>query len=175
MKRTDRYAPAGFTLLELMLVIAVIGILMSMMGAAAYSARQRAYATTAAAEVQQIAAAFKAYYIAHHEWPNQWGPGKVAELDKKNLDALIGGKSGDGVVYLDISDFRFEDDKFVDPWGNAYEVGIDTFQKPEASDAFECAVSFPNHMRHYYEEGVFSSPQDEWDWGGSGEDDQYQK
>lgn len=169
MERTFSRTREAFTLLELMLVIAVISILMSMLGAAAYSARQRAYTTTAAAEAQQIAAAFKSYYLAHHAWPGYWAGGKsYAALTQQNLDPLIGGKSGDGVVYLDISDFRFEDGVFVDPWGKPYEVGTDKIDVPVVSDVIEGAVSFPNHLRHYYEEGVYSSGTGAWDWDSYG-------
>ena len=167
MHRTDRAFRTGFTLLELMIVIAIIGILMAMLGAAAYSARQRAYATTATAEVQQIVTAFKSYYLVHHEWPGDWAGGKGGEagepLTKSALAPLIDGDEG---AYLDISDFRFEDDQFLDPWGNPYRVSTDRVDTPSVSDVFEGAVSFPNHMRHYYEEGVYSSLSGAWNWGG---------
>ncbi len=166
MHRTGRKTHAAFTLLELMLVIAVIGILMSMIGAAAYTARQRAYATTATAEVQQIAAAFKSYYLANHKWPGDWDGGAAyADLTKKNLAPLIG---NEGIVYLDLSDFRLEGDVFLDPWGNPYQVQTDKIDTPTVSDTFEGAVSFPNHFRNYYEEGVYDRSSGAWDWGSGG-------
>ena len=161
MRRNHRKTREAFTLLELMLAIAVIGILMSMLGAAAYSARQRAYVTLATAEAQQIATAFKSYYLAKHEWPGVWKSGTSAELSKGNLGPLIG---DEGTVYLDISDFRLEDDLFLDPWGHPYMVATVKIDKPTISDVIEGAVSFPNHFRHYYEEGVYSAPSSDWDW-----------
>ena len=160
MRRNNRKTRKAFTLLELMLAIAVIGILMSMLGAAAYSARQRAYVTLATAEAQQIATAFKSYYLANHKWPDGFG-GAGADLSKANLGPLIG---DEGTVYLDISDFRFEDDLFKDPWGHPYRVATSQIKTPQISDVIEGAVSFPNHFRHYYEEGVYGSPPDDWDW-----------
>ncbi len=154
MRRNHRKNRSAFTMLELMLAIAVIGILMSMLGAAAYSARQRAYVTLATAEAQEIAAAFKSYYLANHEWPDSWKSGSSAQLSKDNLGPLIG---KEGTVYLDISDFRFEDDLFLDPWGHPYEVSTVKVDEPTVSDVIEGAVSFPNHLRHYYEEGVYST------------------
>lgn len=162
-KQVHGVAPA-FTLLELMLVIAVIGILMGMVGAAAYSARQRAYAAKATAETQQIATAFKAYYLAHQEWPGAWKNGKAfTELTENNLEPLIGGGE-DGIVYLDVNADAFEDGRFVDPWGNPYEVSTEGLEKPVTTDVFEGAVSFPNAMRHYFEEGVYGKDSSAWDW-----------
>ena len=161
MRRNHRKTRSAFTLLELMLAIAVIGILMSMLGAAAYSARQRAYVTLATAETQQIASAFKSYYLANHKWPGSWDGGAGAELTKQNLAPLIG---GEGTVYLDISDFRFENDVFLDPWGHPYSVETAKIDHPAVSDVIEGAVSFPNHFRHYYEEGVYAESADDWDW-----------
>ena len=164
MHRTDTTRPAGFTLIELMLVIAVIGILMGMLGASAYSARQKAYASTATAETQQIAAAFKSYYLAHHAWPGVWEKGKTwTKLDKNNLQPLLGGSGGDGITYLDLPLSRFEGDRFLDPWGRPYEVQTAKILEPMVSDMFEGAVSFPNHMRHYEEDGVFDDASG-WKW-----------
>ena len=69
MNRFPSRRRAGFSLLEMLLVVAVIGILMGLLGAAAYSAQQRAYATLAQAEAQQIATAFKSYWVAKSAWP----------------------------------------------------------------------------------------------------------
>ena len=38
----------------------------------------------------------------------------------------------------------------------------DLVLKPEVSDTFVWAVSFPNHMRHYCEDGVFDKKADDW-------------
>ena len=165
MQRNDRFLPSGFTLIELMLVIAVIGILMGMLGASAYSARQKSYATTATAETQQIAAAFKAYYLAHKKWPGIWVNGKTwTKLDRTNLEPLLGGAGGDGIVYLDLPLSRFEGKGFLDPWGNPYQVQTSAVLEPKVEDVFEGAVSFPNHMRHYAEDGVFDKKATDWIW-----------
>ena len=168
MDRKNRTIRSGFTLLEIMLVIVVIAILMSMLGAAAYTARQRAWASTATAETQQIAAAFKTYYLANHRWPKAWASGKTwTDLDENNLAPLLGTEDGDGGrVFLDLPANRLENGKFLDPWGHPYQVQTDAVLKPNISDTFEGAVSFPNHMRHYGEEGLFTQPENRWDWDG---------
>ena len=161
---------AGFSLLEMLLVVAVVGILLGMLGAAAYSARQRAYATLAQAEVQQIATAFKSYWVAKSKWPDGFGAAWT-KLTRGNLAVLMGGDT-DGIVYLDVPPDRFEGDgenaPFLDPWGHPYEVSIEGVSSTIISDTLEGAVTFPNFMRHYYEDGVYNRPSSEWEWDAYG-------
>lgn len=166
MDRNTARRPSGFSLLEMMLVVAVIGILMGMLGASAYAARQRTYVTQAQAEAQQVATAFKSYWLAKNKWPDGFGSGWT-KLTRKNLGVLLGGDA-DGTVYLDVPPDRFEGDgdnaEFLDPWGHPYEVSIDSISQTIVSDTLEGAVTFPNFMRHYYEDGVYTRPADDWEW-----------
>ena len=166
MDRTDNRRASGFSLLEMMLVVAVIGILMGMLGASAYAARQRTYVTLAQAEAQQVATAFKSYWLAKDKWPEGFGSGWT-KLTRKNLSILMGGDS-DGIVYLDVPPDRFEGDEdnayFLDPWGHPYEVSIESIDSTIVSDTLEGAVTFPNFMRHYYEDGVYTRSADDWEW-----------
>jgi len=159
----------GFTLIEMLLVIAIIGILMALVGTAAYSAHQRAYVTRANAEAQQIAAAFKSYWVAKNKWPGYGTSGTggtFVPLTRKNLEPLMGGDA-DGTVYIDIPPDSFDGDgadaPFLDPWGNPYQIRIDAILDTTVSDTLEGVVSFPNYMRHYYEEGVYA-PGSQFDW-----------
>ena len=166
MNRFPSRRRAGFSLLEMLLVVAVIGILMGLLGAAAYSAQQRAYTTLAQAEAQQIATAFKSYWVAKSAWPAGFGSGWT-KLTKGKLAVLMGGDA-DGTVYLDVPPDRFEGDDesapFLDPWGHPYEVSIESISETIVSDTLEGAVTFPNFMRHYYEDGVYTRPADDWEW-----------
>lgn len=139
----------GFTLIELLAVLAIIGILMGLVGTAAQQSRQRAYKAKAGAETQQIATAFKSYWIANGKWPISDGGG-YRDLTKSLLTELIG-EGSSGIVYLDVPEDAFDDDTFVDPWGNPYKVKIDPVEEPESDEVYECAISFPNHFRYYYD------------------------
>ena len=78
------------------------------------------------------------------------------------------GGDADGTVYLDVPPDRFEGDDesapFLDPWGHPYEVSIESISETIVSDTLEGAVTFPNFMRHYYEDGVYTRPADDWEW-----------
>ena len=158
-------APArrtGFTLIEILVVVCIITILVALTASATFSARQKVYAATATTEAEQLAAAFKSYRLADDkgEWPFDTH-GSWASATKTSLANLLGGNGK--YVYLDLSDDRFEDGEFRDPWGNAYEFR--TFSPGEGDDGesgeielqeiIEVVVSFPNQYGRYYE---FESP-----------------
>lgn len=142
----------GFTLLELLAVLAIIAILAGMIGVTAHNARQRSYEATAKTEVQQIAMAFKAYWVANSRWPSGFGKDEV-ELTEEALKDLLGmGDAGDH-VYLDVSPDSFEPDgkkRFLDPWGNPYVVTLDEVSTTEETEEHEGRVRFPNAEKHYY-------------------------
>lgn len=151
----------GFTLIELLAVLAIIGILMGLVGTAAQQSRQRAYKAKAGAETQQIAAAFKSYWIANGKWPISAGGG-YRDLTKSLMVELLG-EGPSGVVYLDVPADAFDDDTFVDPWGNPYKVKIEAVETPQSVDVYECAISFPNHFRNYYDDTVWADAYGETD------------
>ena len=146
----------GFTLLELLAVLAIISILAGMIGVTAHNARQRAYDATAKTEVQQIAMAFKAYWIANGKWPDGF-IGKEVQLTEAELEnsGLLGGGKKGGYVYLEISPDSFQGDGdekyFLDPWGNPYVVTLDQVSPTEAEDEYQGVVRFLNSEKHYYD------------------------
>lgn len=146
----------GFTLLELLAVLAIISILAGMIGVTAHNARQRAYQATANTEVQQIAMAFKSYWVANGKWPEGF-LGKEVQITEEGLESsgLLGGGTGGGYVYLEISPDSFQaisggDKFFLDPWGNPYVVTLDQVSLTEETEVYEGVVRFMNADRHYY-------------------------
>lgn len=151
MKDTERRrrTKAGFTLVEILVVICVITILIGLTANATFSARQKAYKATATQECEQIASAFKAYWLRWQKWPttaSSWTP-----LDKKNMAELLG-KDEEKTVYLALDDDKFEaDGTYVDPWGNPYEIVIDPKRNIVLEEVFEAVASFPNQYSSYYD------------------------
>lgn len=147
----------GFTLIELLTVTAIISILAGMIGIAAHAARQRAYATQARLEAQQVATAFRAYWVAEGKWPTQFLPdssGPITWTQLKVSDLM--GHGGKGIVrspFLEISeeDFAGSDD-YLDPWGHPYQLTIDPLQDVTQPDQFQVVVGFLNAEKHYYQE-----------------------
>lgn len=146
----------GFSLIELLAVTAIIAILSGMIGVAAHNARQRAYMTIARTEVQQIATAFKSYWVAKGKWPAGFTSAKELSADVLEASGLLG-QGDDGMVFLDISENRFESTGtgeelyFLDPWGHPYVVETGAIVTPEASDIFETVVHFGNSDAFYYQ------------------------
>jgi prepilin-type N-terminal cleavage/methylation domain-containing protein len=67
--RTDRI-PAAFTLIEMLTVIAIIGILAGLLFPAIKSALQRAEIAQAQNDIKTIETALKMFYIDYGRWPN---------------------------------------------------------------------------------------------------------
>ena len=169
-----RTAPrAAFTLLELLTVVGIIALLIGLVGSSTFAARQRANVATAQAETQQIATAFKAYWIANRTWPKGFPVGTEVTLIRALIQPLMGGE-GVRTSYINIPPDRFEgegdDALFLDPWGNPYVVKLDAPGTIDASGdspdrvsaVYEAAAAFPNQYRYYYENGVYDANFD-WD------------
>ncbi len=151
----------GFSLIELLAVIAIISILAGMIGVAAHSARMRAYSTLARMEAQQIATAFKSYWVVKGQWPTVFREGfKPAKaLTKADLFAsdLMGGGTAQGDVtsspFLEISEESFAGgEEYLDPWGHAYTLKIDPTVEVTEPETFQVVVGFINAERYYYQE-----------------------
>ena len=152
----------GFTLIEMLVVVAIIAILIGLVGGAAFSARQRAYTAQAQAEAQAIATAFKSYYLAFGDWPKGFEGKTDVPLTESNLTPLLGDESKGIAPFLEVSSNRFVDDgngtkQYLDPWGNPYRVTFDAIQKPKIEKVFEGACSFPNMYSSYYDDGAYDA------------------
>ncbi len=159
--KLNRNRTFGFSLIELLTVTAIISILAGMIGVAAHSARIRAYSTLARMEAQQIATAFKSYWVTKGKWPSGYdgGGGYDGPLTKAMLFAsdLMGGGTGPNAVtsspFLEISDETFGGgEEYLDPWGHPYTVKIDPTVEVEQPETFQVVVGFINAERYYYQD-----------------------
>lgn len=153
--KTKQRNETGFSLIELLVVTAIISILIGMISAAMFNARQRAYTAQATTEVQQIATALKSYFVAYGDWPKGFTRGAPQPLTKAVLETakLIDGED----MFLEVAPESFaldndNNESFVDPWGNPYVVTLDDITEIVADDTYQIIVRFNNAHRYYYQD-----------------------
>jgi len=118
-----RRQAAAFTLMEMLVVMAVIGILMGLLFPALMGARERAKLTRARSEIQTVQEAWLAYWATYTNFP-----AKSIEMNPQNVAILAGTDTAAnpyGIAFMEF-DQRHLDYGFFDPWGkNFYQVVFD--------------------------------------------------
>ncbi len=145
-KNGIRSGQAGFTLVELLVVISIIGMLAGLMSVAIPKAMEAGKKAKVKGELTAIVAAVKAYKQEYGQWPvaksqmdsvadeyNSWYGPPTTESESKDLMRILSGdmtvqKDGQtmnpkGVRFLEGAK---TDGTFQDPWGNQYCVKMDT-------------------------------------------------
>jgi len=125
----------AFTLIELLIVIAILGILMSLLFPAVNSAIDSARKAQAKNDVTQIATAVVAYETEYGRLPIQGTSDKLQSLDKALVEILAGvpGNTDNPrrISFLEVQAAKKgksgtnSNGDFVDPWGNVYQVMFD--------------------------------------------------
>ena len=119
----------GFTLIEVLVVIAIIGILVGLLLPALSAARRFAYRVKAKSEVKNLEGAWKQYYAEYHKWPS-WAKedeavcirGGVAELLQGAYDATDNKKEMRFFQFTKLASFFITTP--LNPWGNVAESPI---------------------------------------------------
>jgi general secretion pathway protein G len=93
---------AGFTLVELMVVIAIIAILATIVGVNVLGRMDTANVTAAQAQIRNLKTAVIGYKLQHKKFPQR-------------LEELVGGDN----PILDAKEIP------KDPWGNPYQYSVD--------------------------------------------------
>lgn len=102
----SRNKQAGFTLIEMMVVVVVIALLGAMIGPTLFKKVQQAEQTRVAQDIRVIESALKFYRLDNYRYPTS----------SQGLDALISNPGG-----LDNWSGPYLEKKPEDPWGEPYQ------------------------------------------------------
>ena len=128
----------GVTLVEMMIVIAVIGILMTVASMSARTAFEKAKRSKATLEAREIIAAVRAYHAAYGEWPLDPLPTTWTDVGSD----LIATLRKDGTNFIEITSKSLVNGRFVDPWKtNAYQIIFQTMESRERVNEYSIVVT----------------------------------
>jgi prepilin-type N-terminal cleavage/methylation domain-containing protein len=124
-------SPRGFTIIELLVVVAVIGVLMSLLFPAVQGALDAAKKAQAKNDVVQIATAIVAFDTEYGRLPSSNAMPQT--VDTNILGALTASDTNmnpRGIIFLEVLNYRngkggILNNVFVDPWKNPYYVALD--------------------------------------------------
>jgi prepilin-type N-terminal cleavage/methylation domain-containing protein len=110
----------GFTLMELLMVMAVIGILAALLLPALSASRTAARRKRAQVECSQVEGVLRSYYADNRKWLDLAGK---TETSKAVVDVLKGG--GGKIPYMEFSGTSLNTaGEMVDPWGKTYKIAL---------------------------------------------------
>ena len=136
---------SAFTMIEMLIVIAMLGILMGTAISGVGQAKRQAKVARANTELRELVNAWLSYEQAYDEWPAEVATGQEGvEATESNLRDLLG-QGSDGLVYLNAP---ITSGAFRDPWGTPYKYRI-VKESPtsEGRNNFEAAITFPNRNK----------------------------
>ena len=147
----------GFTLIELMVVLAMVIMIVAALSTSFVSAQERARQEKARSEVKLIHQAILAY--ENYDSSGQLPTMENRDADKGALGFLLGqggaAESGGKIPVLLMGQLR-SGGKMLDPWGTPYKVSIKQgaaqIRIESASGSMQTGFFFPNFYRLSEEE-----------------------
>ena len=136
MKKDSRTA---FTLLELLIVVAIIGILLALLSPVLSKMRTKARIMAAKNDVEQLSVAWNQYLLDYYKFPDI----TITEIGSNSLCILRGDDFGAGSLYnprkFPYMDFRNDTTNFCDPWSTG---GVDGIYHVVLDDDYDNKVTY---------------------------------
>jgi prepilin-type N-terminal cleavage/methylation domain-containing protein len=150
-----RKTKIGLTLIELLMVIAIMSLLATLLFSASYAARRRAKISQATAETRELAKAWKSYWITYGKWPDGYA-GTDRDMDAEAMRILLAGEgvsSNDNPQKIKFMDVKGDvlNEGFKDPWGNYYRVRFRSTGPQISHEYYETTVFMGGRKRYSYE------------------------
>ncbi|MBR1586871.1 MAG: prepilin-type N-terminal cleavage/methylation domain-containing protein [Kiritimatiellae bacterium] len=145
-----RRGTSGFTLVELLVVIAMLMLLAGAITSSISSAQKRAKIAQATAEAQEMTNAILAY---QHFGDNYQLPiYNNTPATEANMSFILGGETGPNGEKLPVLyNASIKGGQILDPWGHPYyvtiRVGRPIHTETDSSDNLKSYVAFPNFNR----------------------------
>ena len=140
---------SGFTLVELLVVIAMLMLLAGAVTSSVSSAQRRAKIAQATAEAQEMTNAILAYehFGDDYKLPNY----DNTPATESNMGFILGDATVNGQKVPVLYNASIKGGQILDPWGNPYYVTIKAGKpirtETDSSDQLKSYVAFPNFNR----------------------------
>jgi len=119
MVYAKRYVRDGFTLVELMIVIAILGLLMAFLGPTVYNAYKKAQVGAAKTELLRLKTAINQFYMDTGVYP-----GSLKDLTRPPAQEEIARKWGGGLG----AKGKYVKKLKKDPWGVPYKYNRERYK-----------------------------------------------
>lgn len=122
----NRRGARAFTLIEMLVVIAIIGLLAALLLPAIQGALRKAEAGKASTTAVQLATALRNFKSEYGTWPNSTaGDQNMTMVMVNTLTGQDSTTNPRGLVFLEVEAKSLASSGYVDPWGNVYRFRVD--------------------------------------------------